>query len=84
MTTKQTTMSKINEMINNGGVVDYLIEESERLLTCGAVDYDDYKEDEYILPKMILTVALENCANQYAFPYFDKRYKKEIANLRHF
>ena len=74
-------LNKINEMINDG-VIDCLKKESERLARTGAIDYEDHEYDTYVIPKIILTVALENAAKQY-YP-FDKYNQKAVKNLRHF
>jgi hypothetical protein len=80
---RQDALWKIDEMVNSqDGVIEYIKKECERLLSCGAVDYDDY-ENNYVLPKLILTVALENCARQYLPPY-NTQHKREVANLRKF
>lgn len=71
------------------GNTDTLIEElSERtksecirLFQSGAVDTSEYACD-FILPRIILTVALENIASGYAPLHPD--HKREILNLRHF
>lgn len=79
---RQNALWKIDEMLNGEkGTIEYLKKECERLLSCGAVDYDDFGDD-FVLPKIILTVALENCSKQY-YPLYGK-YKKEVSNLRKF
>lgn len=59
-----------------------LREEVDRLYKSGGVDTSNFKDDDYTLPKMILSIALENQANQY-YPLYGQ-HKKDLANLRHF
>ena len=77
-------IDKINEMAKD--VEGYLRDESKRLMGCYAIELEDYKDD-YTLPKIILTVALRNCANQYV-PWGGGSCKisfmEEIKNLEHF
>lgn len=42
----------------------YLDKETIRLFDCGGIDKNIY-EDNYLLPKIILTVALQNLSPQY-------------------
>ena len=56
-------------------------EECSRLAKCGGVDLEAHPDD-YILPRIIITVALENLSGTY-LP--DKpKYKRAVRNLRHF
>lgn len=55
--------------------------ECDRLYESGAVDTGAF-EDNYLLPKVILTVAIENQVRQYNGA--TSQLKKEIRNLRHF
>jgi len=81
---RRRAIKKVNEMIDcEGGVIDYLKKETERLLSVGAVDLDDYP-DNYELPKVILIAALISCTDQYRPPSDNKRLNKEIKNLSHF
>lgn len=81
---RQDALQKIDEMINEqDGVVEYLKKECERLLSCGAVDLDEYGND-YRLPKIILMIALENCSYQYSPLSHDKNLIRELKNLRNF
>jgi len=43
---------------------DYLLKECNRLFECGGIDPEEF-ENDYILPKIILTVALKNLSWQY-------------------
>lgn len=55
--------------------------ETARLFESGAVDKGGY-EDDFMLPKICLTVAIENQAHQY-MPLSPEG-KAEVKNLRHF
>lgn len=79
--TKDQLQKKIEDMLPQ--VQDYLQTEVVRLFNSGGIDPQSYPNPDYILPKILLTVALENCANAYR-PISNRRYAKEIANLRHF
>ena len=60
---------------------NYIEKECLRLFECGAINTADY-EDNFVLPKIILSVALLNCADQYK-PLHEK-YLKEQKNLKNF
>jgi hypothetical protein len=80
--TKNDCMVKIEEMLSD--VLDYVRAEARRLAGCGALDFEKESRDSNRTPKAVLTVALENAANQYSpFP-FDKAGRKDIRNLRRF
>ena len=78
--TEEQFKEKITEMANNSK--SYLETEAIRLFHSGAVDARDY-EDDYLLPKLILSVALENEAREYR-PFSVRDHRKELANLKHF
>ena len=73
-------IEKIEEMLPD--VTDFIIAESNRLLTSGLLDLDSYDPEEYVLSKILLVVALRNCADQY-MPV-SKEYQKAIKHLSHF
>lgn len=56
-------------------------EEALRLFTSGALNAEAHDND-YVLPKICLAVAIENQVHQYMPLHGD--YRKEVANLRHF
>lgn len=70
--------NKINGMIPE--LTEEIKRECKRLFNCGGVNID--RDDGFALPKIVLTVALENQSSQY-MP-FSKEYKNEVKNLRHF
>ncbi len=70
------TKREIKKM--KAGIWEYLEQETDRLLRCGAVDLDG---PGYV-PRVVWTVALENAAKAF-FPLHPGD-KKEVANLRHF
>ena len=43
---------------------DYLLKECNRLFESGGIDPEEFKDD-YLLPKIILTVAFKNLSWQY-------------------
>lgn len=67
----------------------FLKKEAYKLLGGGEIEIKDYP-DNYLLPKIVLVVALGNCINQFSFnPKSVKRLHgqkvlDEIENLRHF
>ena len=79
--TKEKTLERIDELIR-ARLVAKLHEESERLLDSGALEVSDYKDD-YILARLILSVALESQAAVYFRPTTTKE-KRDRANLRCF
>lgn len=62
-------------------VVRVVGEECQRLLKSGAVDLEAYQND-FMLPKIILSVALKNAA--YHFTPLSPEWQKEMKNLMHF
>ena len=70
---------KIKEMITDCN--EYLLKECKKLFESGGVDTSKFSND-YILPKIVLTVALNNAAYQYE-PH-GKEYKKDMRNLSYF
>jgi hypothetical protein len=76
--TKKEFDAKIDDLID-ASFIGYVKDECTRLFKSGAVDTEKY-EDNYRLPKTILTVALENTAHQYR-PIID-RDKRVASNLR--
>ena len=61
-------------------LIDAIRKECSGLYDSGGIDTGKY-QSEYILPKIILSVALESQPGQYRM---FGQYKKETANLRHF
>ena len=70
---------KIDSMMPD--LIQDITKESMRLFNSGAIDTNQY-ENDYLLPRIILTVAIENQIKQY-FPLCIEG-KKEVKNLRHF
>ena len=58
-------------------------EEGLRLIESRAIEIEGY-EDNYLLPKIVLTVALENCAGKVSPPASWKAEWRDIRNLRKF
>jgi len=58
-----------------------ITERAEHLLASGAISLSDY-EDDYLLPKIILTACLEDAVFQWR-PY-NPKYRAEVKNLSHF
>jgi hypothetical protein len=77
--TKESAMQKMKAMIEEHNKA--LIKECERLLNCGGVDVTN-AEDNFLLPKVILHVALLNEAHQYR--PLSKEMEKEVKNLKYF
>ncbi len=81
MTEKQF-MSLVKSMKKD--MNEFIERECRRLFNSGAIDPQDYDAatTQYILPKIILTVALQNAAWQYA--PLNPRNKAAVKNLKHF
>ncbi len=77
--TKNQCMKRIKS--SQKDIRSYILKETERLLNSGGVNLDDY-EDEFLLPKVLLTVACKSLVAQYS-PYSD-RGKADVKNLAHF
>lgn len=78
--TKKQFMKKYREMIRTT-LAEKLIEDGEKAFRSGAFDPKDYLDD-YVLPKIVLTVALETASKGYMPLY--KGHRDTLANLRHF
>ena len=76
---KAVYKEKIDSMMPD--LIEGIRKECDRLIQTGAVDVEQYGND-YALPKICLTVAIENQIRQYR--PLDKNHLKEVANLRHF
>ena len=80
-------MDKADITIKVGGLLENiksdLHDEVRRLVDSGAIDIEGYDSD-YILPKMLLAVALENHSKQVVPPASWKKEKRVMANLRKF
>ena len=48
------------------GGLKWLLNETERLINSGGIDLSEEQKDSFYLPKIILSVALENLSKQYA------------------
>jgi len=70
-------MEKIKEMLPD--VMDFLSQESKRLLSCGGIETYD---EGYLTAKIVLAVALKNCSFRYK-PLL-KHQIKEMKNLERF
>ena len=79
MQTKVQFEEKVDSMLPD--LTQDIREEATRLFSSGALDTEAY-DDDYILPKICLTVAIEN--QVYRRMPFHPDHKKEVANLRHF
>ena len=77
--TDQEFKAKYAELVEK--TKESLLKEGERLLHCGGVAVSEY-EDNYLLPKIILTVALENEVDNWS--PFNREDQATIKNLRHF
>lgn len=77
--TKTQFKKKIASMKKDIG--KYIDKETLRLFDSGAINKNSY-EDDYVLPKIILTTTLKNLSFQY-FPLTSEG-KKEALNLERF
>jgi len=79
MTEEQFT-KRIEELFAFG--IDKMIKgECRRLFKSGAIDPENHGDD-FLLPKLIMTVALQNIADQY-MPS-NTKVQREVRNLRRF
>ena len=76
---KAECLTKIREMLKD--VRGSAIAKADHLLKSGAINLDSY-ENNYLLPKIILTVVLEDIAGAYA--PLTRKSKADVRNLRHF
>ena len=77
--TKDQCMQKIDELLID--IPDYLRKRTEALFSSGGVDPKSYK-DNFALPKILMHVALKDCANGFS-PMSDK-HRALIKNLENF
>ena len=77
--TKQEIISKVKDIA--ASLPEAVVEECNRFLNCGALDIEEADPNSFVIPKVILVVALENIAAQY---YLSHSVKNLIKNLRHF
>lgn len=78
--TKKQLISKVKSMKKDYN--QYIEKECARLYDSGAINTEDYLQD-FVLAKIILHVALLNCADQYA-PTHTNAHDEDIKNLKHF
>ena len=76
---KKDFLNKIKEMQKEHNAA--LLKECERLFDCGGVETSSY-ENDYLLPKTIMYVALFNESLQYK--PLNSENKKDADNLKHF
>lgn len=82
MMTSEKVLEKVVELIQD--IEPGIYKEAERLLDSGAVEVSEY-EDNFILPKMLVSVALEKISGDLRPPKsVSASVKRDIANLRCF
>lgn len=72
-------IKKINSMLP--GCKKVIQKESLRLFKSGGIDTNSF-ENNYVLPKIILLVTLENLSKEFYF--LGENNKKDLKNLRNF
>ena len=77
--TNEQFEAKYQELVRN--TMAYLLKEGKRLLASGGIAPDSY-EDSYLLPRIILTVALENLKGERQPQTPEGQHA--VKNLRHF
>lgn len=84
MNNKDIIMNRIKDMVNDD-MIDSLLKQCDRLLKAGCVDIDHYMDKDYLLPKMILSIVLQERVNNFS-RLFDKsnRVKQDVKNLKYF
>ena len=78
---KQKHIDNINEFIDNQ-VVQYLKIRAVNLGNCGAIDTEEYDDNDFTIVKILVTAALKDLANN-IMPLSNKA-RKEVKNLSHF
>lgn len=81
MQTKEQALAKVKEMVDRDYKDGTILKKCAQLLDSGGLNIEKY-EDNYILPRILLHVALKNEVFQYK-PR-SKEEQKEAANLEHF
>lgn len=76
---KALFLKRVDSMMPD--LIEGIKKECDKLYDCGGVDTGAY-EDDFFLPKIVLTVAIENQVYQY-MPLSPEG-KKVVKNLRHF
>ena len=78
--TKRRAMKMVREMMRDDR--KFLIKRCEELLNGGGIDIEIYRDDEYILPKVVLYAALGDLRDNRR-PLHPEHYKL-AKNLKHF
>lgn len=81
MISKQRCLDLIEDLLGIIGIA--AMEESRRLLNSGGIDLTSY-ENNYLAPKVILSVALKNILSQYSPSSFNVHAVEDCQNLQHF
>ncbi len=76
--TKKQCLDKIRSMLYADR--KYVLKESERLLNSGGINYESF-DNNYIMPRIVLKVALKNFMDQVALA---NGTEKDVKNLLHF
>lgn len=77
--TEEQCREKLAQMAED--LPQHLISEGMRLFHSGGVDPEAF-DDNYVLPKALLTLALEHNVGQYEID--TKEFRSTVKNLRHF
>ena len=77
--TKNECMGQIAEMFPD--LLEYLKKETYRLTGSGAIDLESEPPETFGMAKNILAVALENAADQYTPPNWDRTRWRHIKTL---
>jgi hypothetical protein len=73
-------MEKIREMLPD--LQEWLLKRCDQLLRSGGIRLEDY-EDDFLLPKILLTAALLDAAHDCYGPR-DPKFMRQVQNLRYF
>jgi hypothetical protein len=77
--TKEQFIAKYNEMVDKE-VTKYLAHKAESLAASGAIDWESY-DDNYLLPKLALSVALKSLADEFVPLDFTKKLRDDARNF---
>jgi hypothetical protein len=72
--------AKVDELIRN--MAKELKTTCQRLYKSGGIDVENYSSDNYVLAKILVSAAMEQCKDN-LYPLSDD-FRKDLRNLLHF
>ena len=77
--TKEVCTEKVDELI--GQAAESMKKNAKKLLSSGVIKFDDYSNDSYLLPKMIIRALLMEEENRFKPLLSNKQMDKEVQNM---